>query len=81
MRVMGDNGADTNKSAPLGQGLGLRKQTACPTRKPKYNTALHIQQTERPVTLTVHRSVSRSTHLLSNDIHTGGICCGYPVDV
>ena len=78
MRVMGDNGADTNKSAPLGLGpwLGLRKQTVCPTHKPKHNTPLHTQQTEGPVTLTVQRSVSRGTHLLLNDIYTSGIHCG-----
>lgn len=76
MRVMGDNGADTNKSAPLGEGVRLREQTVCPTRKPKYNTALCARQTEGPVTLTVHRTVSRGTRLLSNDIYTSGIRCG-----
>lgn len=78
MRVMGDNGADTNKSAPLGLGpcLGLRKQTVCPSHKPKYNTALHTQQTEGPVTLTAGRCLSRGTHLLLNDIYTSGIRCG-----
>lgn len=78
VRVMGDNGADPNKSAPPGSGPGpgLRKQTVCPNHKPKYNTAAHTRQTGGPVTLTVKHSVSRAPHLLFNYIYTSGIHCG-----